>query len=70
MARHKGVNWNLPERQLQDWTQVSVAVLMDIRDELQTLNRIMSCFQVARMSNDINRIDRRLAKHAPLKAKK
>ena len=42
MARYKNQLWNLPDS-LQNWEQVNTAVLMDIRDELQTLNRLLHC---------------------------
>lgn len=73
MARHKDANWNLPGPRVESWTQASVAVLMDIRDELKSLNANMrelnstlSCYRVRRMSDDINRIDRRMREHMPL----
>lgn len=39
--RNKNVNWDLPET--LSWSVVPVAVLMDIRDELQTLTRLLNC---------------------------
>lgn len=47
MARHARQNWNLPDK-AQDWNQVAVAVLMDIRDELQTLVRLANCYRIPR----------------------
>jgi hypothetical protein len=38
--------WNLPtnsDGNLTSWDYVKIAVLMDIRDELQKLNGILSC---------------------------
>jgi hypothetical protein len=66
-GRHKNVKWSVGEQPNMDGAQLTV--LMDIRDELQTLNRILGCFRVRRMSDDINRIDRRIAKHLPMKKK-
>ena len=46
MARFKDCNWELPEtpdHQIKTWEAVQFALLMDIRDELQTLNRLLSC---------------------------
>lgn len=51
MARHKDVIWNLSEGVLDsstgyrrhDISSIHAALLMDIRDELQKLNRILSC---------------------------
>lgn len=42
MARHPNANWNLPDR-CENWEQVNTAVLMDIRDELQELNKLLHC---------------------------
>ena len=40
-TRHKDVNWNCGENVSFDGAKL--AVLMDIRDELQTLNRLLAC---------------------------
>jgi hypothetical protein len=42
VARHKNETWQLSERP-GTWEEVSTGVLMDIRDELQTLNRLLGC---------------------------
>lgn len=42
MARHGHQDWNLPTP-IGTWTNVQVALLMDIRDELQRLNRLLNC---------------------------
>ena len=39
--RHKNRDWDLPER--LSWEQTQVALLMDIRGELQKLNRLLNC---------------------------
>lgn len=40
-TRHKNTNWNcLPA---PSFDSAQLAVLMDIRDELQTLNRVFQC---------------------------
>lgn len=41
-TRHKNVNWMLPVNN-QTYASASLAVLMDIRDELQTLNGWFRC---------------------------
>lgn len=44
--RQKNKDWSLPLAEngaLQNWDMVQLALLMDIRDELQTLNRLLSC---------------------------
>ena len=45
-TRHRNVTWRLPANEttgLLSLEQAQLAVLMDIRDELQTLNRLLSC---------------------------
>lgn len=42
MARHGRGDWSLPQEGL-NWDHVQVAVLMDLRDELQKLNRLLAC---------------------------
>lgn len=44
--RHKNVNWDLPTSStgsIETWDAVKVAVLMDLRDELQKLNALLYC---------------------------
>lgn len=46
MARHANTNWNLGGTEgggIPTWKQASIAVLMDVRDELQRLNRLLNC---------------------------
>ena len=61
MATHTGVNWNLPEK-CENWTQVQVALLMDVRSELRKLNSKLDCSRVSRMLDTVERVDKRLAK--------
>ena len=42
MARHKDADWDLPEKNYS-WTPVTAALLMDLRDELKRLNRLLHC---------------------------
>lgn len=45
-TRHKNGNWRLPTSgngSPETWDAVKIAVLMDIRDELQALNRLLAC---------------------------
>lgn len=42
MARHKGIEWNLPDGSLS-YDAASLAVQMDIRDELRRLNDLLHC---------------------------
>lgn len=63
-------NWDLADANGEiNWDKVQLALLMDIRRELQTLNRTLACYRVSRMSDDINKIDRRLRKKLPLRSK-
>jgi len=46
MRRHRNVAWALPTSTtggIESWEYVKIAVLMDIRDELQNLNRQLNC---------------------------
>lgn len=45
-TRHKNENWNLGESNANNcvsWQQMHMALLMDIRDELQKLNALLHC---------------------------
>jgi len=46
MARHKNGNWNLSDLDKNyglPHSQIQIAVLMDIRDELKILNNLLGC---------------------------
>lgn len=50
MARHKDVEWTLPEgtrqpdgSRIHGWDALHAAILMDIRDELKRLNALLYC---------------------------
>jgi hypothetical protein len=67
MARHKNANWNCGEdggTVSQD--QARLAVLMDIRDELQALNRIMQCSNVRDGFIAMQHIDKRMQRNGML----
>lgn len=73
-TRRKNTNWTLPTSGF-DWDHAKMAMLMDIRDELQTLNRLANCYRIPRaldamyeIGKDIRRKKRLAAKR--LKAKK
>jgi hypothetical protein len=57
MRKNKDSNWTLPDP-VQNWTQVGVAVLMDIRDELKTLNALLHCENFHRIPRKLDRISR------------
>lgn len=76
MARHRDTNWNLPEGKPNTtggtthcWESIHAALLMDIRDELKKMNAILHCSNTLAIPHTLTRIDRRLAKHMPLKGK-
>jgi len=60
MSRRSNVIWETPDGANFKWEHVAIEVLMDIRAELQELNRTLGCFRMRRMSDDIARIDKRL----------
>lgn len=66
MARHKDIEWSLPSGQLQNWEQVRVAVLMDIRDELREIRLVLKCQNFQEIPTVLRGIRRKLpaqAKH-------
>lgn len=71
MARHKNMTVNLPDavpkggERVHQWDTIKAALLMDLRDEAQENLSVLR-----RISATLNRIDRRLAKHLPLKGTK
>lgn len=71
MRKFKNVEWNVPTGEkgnILDWDAVRTSILMDIRDELQALNRVMQCQNVQRGFRAMERMDRRLAQEVKLKA--
>lgn len=77
MARHQNLKWKLPEgtkqpdgSRMHSWESIYAALLMDIRDQLQELNRTLGCYRVQRMSDDIHRLDRRIAARISLRPRK
>lgn len=72
--RHKNGNWQLAPAG-DDGTvpndSVTHALLMDIRDELQALNRVFACWRFQGIPHTLERIDRRIQKRwRPLRPKK
>lgn len=76
MPRHANKNWDCGGQEHNgrstgmSWEGIAVAVLMDIRDELQTLNRVFACHNAQDIPHILRRLDRRLAKKIPLKTTK
>jgi hypothetical protein len=63
-TRHKDADWELPttdEGRIKSWDYVQIAVLMDIRDELQRLNSLLHCHNFQQIPHTLKRIDRRLS---------
>jgi len=48
--RQKNKSWSVADKngKVTDWAQAQVAVLMDIRDELQAINSKLSCYRIPR----------------------
>lgn len=70
MARYANRDWSLPESGLNTWEQVNVALLMDIRDQLRSINARLSCYRIPRALDAVTRLDKRMARRHPLRAKK
>lgn len=66
--RHANSNWELPES--VTWEQASLAVLMDIRGELQNLNRLLHCANFLGIPHKLDQIRRNTAKPRKRKAKR
>lgn len=76
MARFKNTVWNLSAEEADRTVSnehIKMALMMDLRDEMQALNRVMACQNVmagfiALQSIDrtLKRIDKRLAKKVKL----
>lgn len=58
--RHKDANWNCGDPSTVTQEQARLAVLMDIRDELKALNRVMQCYNVRAGFGAMQRMDRRM----------
>lgn len=58
-TRHQGANWSVGTAPSMDGAQL--AVLMDLRDELQKLNRLLACDNFTRIPGDIKAVRRNVA---------
>jgi hypothetical protein len=71
MARHKNVDWNLTGPNPATWQEVEIAVLEDIRDELQRINGVLNCSNFLDLPRQVRLIQlntkRRKKKPAPKK---
>lgn len=65
MGRHKNAQWNLPEPKLETWEQAGIALLMDLRDELQSMNQklsVLQCHNFLRIPQKLDAIRRNTTK--------
>jgi hypothetical protein len=62
--RCKNVSWKLhtDSDNVLSWESVHAAILMDIRDELQDLNRLLRCPNFIAIPRKLDRISRNTAK--------
>ena len=65
-TRKKNWNWMLPEGDVR-WEHVRVALLMDIRDELQALNKLFGCYNLTSLPQQLRDIKAMLQAHLRLK---
>lgn len=77
MPRHADLDWNLPEMIVKadgarhlDTANVTVAVLMDIREQLQSLNRLLNCPNFTGIPHTLQKIARQTAKPTKRRVKK
>lgn len=62
-TRHKDSDWQLPtnpDGRLRGWQYVPIALLMDIRDELKQLNRLLHCPNFISIPKQLRAIHRKL----------
>lgn len=62
-ARHANVTWNFPTTaagNIASWEFVQIAVLMDLRDELQRLNRLLHCPNFIAIPRKLDAIHRKI----------
>jgi hypothetical protein len=70
-TRRKNVNWTIISRpDGVPWDMCQLAVLMDIRDELQTLNRLLGCSNFTAVPSILRGIRRNTAKPRKPRARK
>lgn len=63
MARHKDVDWTMPEKMSNGtWEQVGIIVLMDIRDEMKALNALLRCPNFTQIPAKLDAIKRNTTK--------
>jgi len=55
MSRHKDAVWRLSDP-AGTWDEVKIAVLMDIRDELKSINRTLGCANFLAIPSELRAI--------------
>ena len=67
--RKKNVAWEVADEtgKVATWDCVQVAVLMDIRDELQRLNRLLHCSNFTDIPMILRRVEKNTTKRKPKK---
>jgi hypothetical protein len=68
MARYKDVQWSLRGNDTDPTVShdnIQLALLMDIRDELQALNRLFRCSNFLEIPHTLKRISHNTAKPKP-----
>ena len=60
MARHADKDWNLPidngRLNQHEWVSIHAAILMDLRDELRRIRRVLECRNFQRIPAALNGI--------------
>lgn len=69
MARFKNFDWNLSRLNSGNYSfdTIKISVLMDIRDELQTLNSLLHCHNFTQMPTTLHAIRRNTMKRKRVK---
>jgi hypothetical protein len=60
MARCKDFDWNLSDT--PSWDRTHAAILMDIRDELKSLNALLHCHNFVAIPHTLKRISQNTTK--------
>ena len=62
--RFANYDWDLADDKgwIGTWERISIAVLMDIRDELRSLNQLLRCKNFLDMPNHLRKIARNTTK--------
>lgn len=61
-SRKRNVEWSTPDHPNNTWQHVEVEVLMDIRDELKKLNRLLHCTNFVGIPRTLAAIERNTTK--------